>query len=187
MMLLAGLEMLGWFDPTIYDDPPGQRQHLPLRYIPRPQSWDVAIAPNALAISIEETEDIPQGFGGDVEDTIRVYLDLFAQNDELGWQLSFDCRNLLLGKHDVFGRRGPVVDVYDLRQTTPTPFTSVDVDNVVLDRAQGEARAFQRYWFMMRTDLVDDYADEFDATHLATQWNPEFAEAWSAIQAGDLS
>lgn len=178
--IVAGLEDLGWFDPTIHDSPPGSRQHQPLRYMTRPEMWDEAIIPNAFAISAERTSDEPQGLGGDVEDRFELYVDLFAQNAEFGWHVAGDIRDILLGK--TAGRTGPVVDVYDFRQATPSPFTQVDIDRVVIDRADSRAREWQRYWFMVRIDIVDDYSDEFDALHATTDWTDNLLSAWTRIQ-----
>jgi hypothetical protein len=180
--VIAALEQLGWFEPTVYDNPPGVRRHQPLRYIPRPVDWRDDIVPNALAISTEDISDEDLGLGGEVEDRQELYLDLFAQDDAFGLHLIRDIRDILLGKFPELGRNAPYIDVYDFRQATPAPFTQVEVGDVRIDRAQGDARQWQRYWFMLRLHVLDDYADEFDAVHPATGWSEDFRPAWERIQ-----
>lgn len=187
LTIIAGLTALGWFDGTIYDTPPGPRRHRPLRYMPRPLSWDNPINANALAISSQDMYDEPLGLGGEVEDTIEMYIDVFAESDPLGWQLAMDIRDILLGKFPELGRIAPLIDVYDLRQATPAPFTQVEVTAVEVDRAQGQAREWQAHWFMIRADLLDDYSDEYNATHPTTEWTDDFRPIWQQIQTIELT
>jgi hypothetical protein len=98
LAVIAGLEVLGWFDPTIYDQPPGLRQHQPLRYVPRPSKWDVPIAPNCLAISTEDILEDEFGLGDEVADSIRCYIDIFGEDDPVSWHLTQDIRDLLIGR-----------------------------------------------------------------------------------------
>lgn len=187
LTIIAGLGQLGWFDGTIYDNPPGPRRHRPLRYVPRPLNWDDPIYVNAIAISVDDLYDRPLGLGGEVEDTSEMWVDVFGENDQLGWQLAMDTRDIVLGKYPALGRTGPVIDVYDLRQATPSPFTQVDVASVDVDRAEGEARQWQAHWFMVRIDLEDDYSDEANAVHTSTDWTEDYAGAWQRIQAIELN
>jgi hypothetical protein len=187
LTIIAGLEAFGWFDGTIHDNPPGPRRHRPLSYVPRPRNWDEQITVNAIAIGTDDVYDHPLGLGGEVEDTFEIWVDVFAENDQLGWQLAMDIRDLVLGKYPEFGRTGPVIDVYDLRQATPAAFTQVDIAAVDVDRAEGEARQWQAHWFMVRIDIEDDYADEADALHITTTWSPRFEPAWQRIQAIELT
>lgn len=181
LTVIAGLEALGWFDPTIYDTPPGARRHRPVRYIARPQRWDVAIEPNAVAISPEDDRDEPQGLGGDVEDTIRCYVDVFAEDDSLGMHLAHDIRDLFIGNLGATtGQLDNWVDVYDLTQAVPTPFTRVEVDNVTVDAAASQAKTWQRHWWMVRFDLIDDYADEFTPDAITDRWSQVHA-AWERV------
>lgn len=183
LTVIAGLDALGWFDPTIYDNPPGVRRHRPLRYVPRPQNWQDPVYANAIAISTEDIYDEPLGLGGDVEDTVQAYVDVFAESDTVGWHIAMDIRDIALGKIPGIGRTGPVIDAYDLRQATPVPFAQIEVADVRVDRAESDARQWQAHWIMVRLTLLDDYADEADATHPTTAWQPDLAPAWGRIQA----
>lgn len=180
--IISTLQQGGWFDPTIHDTPPGNRRHEPFRYIPRPVDWAENIRPNAIAISAEDTADVPFGFGGEVQDENEVYVDLFAQDDSLGWQVAFDIRDALLGKVD--GAVGPQIDVYDFRQATPAPFTTVDIDLLEVDRSQGDARIWQRHWFMLHLVFLDEYGDEYPevAPATTTGWTAFDQQSWNRIQ-----
>lgn len=185
--VIAGVSALGWFDGTVYDTPPGPRRHRPLNYVPRPASWDDSIYANAIAINADDIYDNASGLGGDVEDTLEMWVDVFAESDQLGWQLAGDIRDLMLGKYPQYGRPGPVIDVYDLRQPTPAAFTQVDVVTAQIDRAEGEARQWQAHWFMVRIDLEDDYADEHASTLTTSDWSDDLDPAWQRIQDIELT
>jgi hypothetical protein len=178
--VITTLEHRGWFEPTVYDNPPGVRRHQPFRYIARPVDWSDDIRPNAIAISSEDISDDDLGFGGEVEDILELYIDLFAQDDSLGWQVAYDIRDSVLGKFD--GAAGPQIDVYDFRQATPAPFTTVDVDLIEVDRSQGEARQWQRHWFMLHLVVLDDYDDEADRPAATVTWDAADTQAWVRIE-----
>jgi hypothetical protein len=156
--VLSTLQQVGWFDPTVYDDPPGARTHQPFRYIARPVDWADDIHPNAVSVTGEDLSDEPRGFGTEVQDNTEIYIDVFAQSDAVGWQVAYDIRDSLLGK--TVGAAGPQIDVYDFRQATPAPFATVDVEVVEVDRSQGQARQWQRQWFMVHLVISDEYIDE---------------------------
>jgi hypothetical protein len=180
--VISALQQAGWFDPTVHDTPPGSRHHQPFRYISRPVEWSAKIEANAIAIGPEDIADDPYGFGGEVQDVNDVYVDLFAEDDSLGWQVTYDLRDSLLGK--TANGIGPQIDVYDFRQPTPAPFTTVDVDLIEIDRSQGEARTWQRHWFMTHVVLLDEYGDEFPEVPVAsaTDWTTVNRQSWERVQ-----
>lgn len=185
--IIAALSDLGWFEETVYDTPPGSRRHRPVRYVPKPLKWDEMVEPNAIAISTDDTHSLRRGLGGDVEDNIRAYVDIFAEGDELGWHLSQDVRDVLIGKMPDVGRSAPSIDVYDLRLATPAPFTQVDVERPLLDRAESESREWRNRWFMVRFDLIDEYYDEYGDVDLdETNWSEDYGRVWQQIQAIEL-
>lgn len=182
--IVGALTSLGWFDGTIHDTPPGPRRHLPLRYVPSPLPWTESVEANLIAISTEDTRDEELGLGGDVEDHIRMYADVFAQSDELGWQIAGDIHAILNGKMPHIGRHMAAIDVYDLRQPTPAPFTQVDVEAPLIDRAESESREWRNRWFMVRFDLVDEYHDEYGTfVEEPADWTDDMAAIWREIQA----
>ena len=179
---IAGLTQLGWFDATVHDTPPGARQHRPVRYVPRPEPWHAEIVPNCIAITTEDISDRDSGLGGEVADTIRLYVDVFAENDTVGWQLAVDTRDILLGKISTFDRHAPVLDVYDLRMATPAAFTQVDLEDLRVDRADGTARSWYAHWFMVRVNAYDEYLDEAGAIADLGLWDLDLDSAWQLIQ-----
>jgi hypothetical protein len=185
--VLAGLQTLGWFDPTISDTPPGPRRHRPVRYVARPVNWNEPIEPNCFAVSSEIMEEEEHGLGGEVEDKLHLYIDLYAENDQIGWHLARDIRDLLLGRLPGTGRAGPVIDVYDLRMATPAPFTQVDIDEITIDRVHSEALQYQNHWFVIGVDLLDEYLDEWDGVHVASAWTDRFSPLWAQIQAVEMA
>ena len=180
--IIADLQRHGWFDPTVFDSPSGNRRHQPFRYMNRPVDWTADIRPNAIAISGEDVADEPLGLGGEIEDVIEIYVDIFAQDDALGWQVAYDVRDNLHGKSAQ--PAGPEIDVYDFRQPTPAPFTTVDLDLIEVDRSEGEARQWQRHWFMVHIVVRDDYHDEFATVPAIAQhqWQEADELAWRCIQ-----
>jgi hypothetical protein len=181
--IIAALSALGWFEETVHDTPPGPRRHRPLRYVPKPLKWDEMVEPNAIAISTDDAHSLRRGLGGDVEDNIRAYVDIFAESDQLGWHLSQDVRDILIGKMPDVGRSVPAIDVYDLRLATPAPFTQVDVEGPLLDRAESESREWRNRWFMVRFDLIDEYYDDFGDVDIDdTAWTEDYAAVWQQIQ-----
>jgi hypothetical protein len=183
--IISTMQQHGWFDATVHDTPPGLRRHLPFRYIPRPVDWAEDIHPNAIAISSDDITDDDLAFGGEVEDIHRIYVDIFVQDDAVGWQVAYDIRDSLLGKNPELGGLGPQVDVYDFRQPTPAPFTTIDVDVIRVDRSQGDTRAWQRHWYMIYLTFEDDYNDEADLPStqpLARTWAEPDVTAWHRIQ-----
>jgi hypothetical protein len=185
--VIAALSELGWFEGTVHDSPPGPRRHWPLRYVPKPLKWDDQVEPNAIAISTDDTHSIRRGLGGEVEDSMRIYVDLFVESDELGWHLAQDVRDLLIGKMANIGRDAPAIDIYDLRLATPAAFTQVDVERPFIDRAESESREWRNRWFMVRFELIDEYHDEYGEVDVdPAQWTDEFAPVWHQIQRIEL-
>lgn len=183
VMVIACLDRLGWFAPTVHDNPPGSRRHFPVRYVSRPAHWDVPVEPNSFAVSSEDHRDDDLGLGDEPEDTTRCYVDIYAQDDQLGLHLAFDVRDILAGKLPSIGRDVSRLDVYDLRQATPSPFTTVDIEAVRVDRAVPGTEPWQQHWFMVRFDLVDEYLDELTTETWLNQWAEDFAPAWARVQA----
>lgn len=180
--IISTMDQLGWFDPTVFDDPPGTRRHQPFRYIPRPVDWSEDIRPNAIAISSEDIADNDLAFGGDVEDRYELYADVFAQNEAVGWQVCYDIRDSLMGKSTDLGTLGPQIDVYDFRQATPAPFTFVDVDTIRVDHSQGEARAWYQHWYLVRILVEDAYEDEAGSVLRSHAWTAGDQVNWQRLQ-----
>lgn len=182
LTVVAALHQLGWFDPTIHDTPQGRRAHQPVRYIAHPAPWNEPIEPNSITINPEGLDDEQRGLGGEVEDSLRFYVDILAENDQVGWHITRDVRDIILGRSSALGRTGPVVDVYDFRMATPAAFTTVGVERAFIDRGLVSTHPWMNHWFMVRVDLSDDYYDEYGDAHVTTTWSPEFDPVWRQLQ-----
>jgi hypothetical protein len=181
--VLSTLQQYGWFDATIWDKPPGLRRHKPFHYIARPFNWSENVEPNAIAVSPEDIFDEALAFGGDVEDILELYIDIFAEDDAVGWQVAYDIRDSFIGKNPTLGMLGPQIDIYDFRLATPAPFTTVDVETIRVDRSQGDAREWHRHWFIINVTLTDDYDDEANAVFpLTRDWSSADRQTWTRIQ-----
>lgn len=154
-MVVDGLTDLGWFSTP--------RWHAPIHIIDRPNKWDDPVEFNSLVISLEDRDDIPGELGSNYTvDTWTVYIDFYAESDPLGMQVAGDIRDILRGKLPSIGRTDSSFDVYDYRMATPTSFATIQIMNVVDDRARNFPNAWQAHWFVVRADLEDDFMDEDD-------------------------
>ena len=52
-----------------------------------------------------------------------------------------------------------------------------------IDRAENTVHPWQNHWFMIRFDLIDDYAEEYEGATPMTQWSDDLLPAWQRIQA----
>lgn len=154
-MIVDGLTDLGWFDTN--------RKHRPIRIIDRPNKWDDPIEFNSMVISLEDRDDSYGEMGSNyMIDTWTAYIDFYAESDPLGMQVQGDVRDILRGKIPSIGRTDSCFDVYDYRMATPVAFTTVQINNVVDDRARNFPNAWQAHWFVVRAELEDDFLDEED-------------------------
>lgn len=173
--IIDGLSELGWFDPN--------RGHRPVDYTGQPNEWDEAVAINSFAITAEDTDSYDFAFGGEYGDTTTVYVDIYAESDIVGRHLAYDIRDLVTGRFpEGPGPSGPVLDVYDFRLATPSVFTVVDVEDVRVDKALGFPRAWQRYWWVLRIHLVDEFYDEQGVEIPAPVWTDELQLAWLKVR-----
>ena len=125
--------------------------------------------------------------GDDVEDMIAIYVDVFAESDELGWQLAHEVRDLLIGKLPDVGPQNDRIDVFDLRLDPPQRFTQVTVDTALMDRAQAIAAGWQKHWVMVRCEINDEYLDEYDDFGTSTEyplagWDTAYQDAWVKVR-----
>lgn len=143
------LEDLGWFAAG--------RSHLAINVVPEAVDAHREVPLNTLAISAEDTSSEDLELGSLLSaDTTTYWIDFYAENEAVGTHLMGDVREALRGKHATIGRTAPVLDVWDYNLATPVVVFACSIDNVVSDRGHGFTRAFERYWFALRLDVVDD-------------------------------
>lgn len=148
-----GLTALGWFGTA--------RRHRPVHMIDRPPKWDEPIELNSIVAALEGRSEADAEMGSNLTvDTWQVYVDIYAESDTIGLQLSGDVRDILRGKIPSIGRSRSVLDIYDYTQATPPIFTSLELRNVNEDRARNFPHPWQQHWFVVLADLEDEYMDE---------------------------
>lgn len=152
-MIVGGLTDLGWFATG--------RRHLPIQLKDRPNKWDTPIPLNSLVIALEDRMDDPTELGSNLTtDTWTAYVDFYAESDDLGLSVSGDIRDILRGKISTIGATRGVLECFDYR-TSPAPkFATIDIVNVMDDRAREFPNEWQAHWFVVRCDLEDEYMDE---------------------------
>lgn len=167
-MVDDGLHRLGWFDAG--------RRHRPLQIVARPMGLDEEVPLNTIAIA--DANDIGTGaeMGSNATtDTWTFYVDFFAQDDSLGKHVIHDIKDLLRGKMPSHGYGNPVLRVYDWRDDPPTPLFFCDLEDVMADRAHNFPHPWQRFWYTVRLDVVDDYDDD----SVPGEWNGIAGHTWA--------
>ena len=151
----AGLDALGWFDEA--------RRHAPIIMRATPAGNDEQIVFNTIAVSSSDVADDPAEMGSLLtEDRWVFYVDIYAEDDVVGRHLAHDIRDVLRGKATSAGRTGPVLPVYDYRLATPVELFRCDIEDVMVDRAVNFPRPWQRHWWVVRFDVIDEYGSEDD-------------------------
>lgn len=163
-LIVESLEDLGWFEPTIYDEgaTPGWRQHHPLTVADEPVDWDTPIEPNMIAFSIDNSSDEQFEMGSRLtEDRHILYVDVYAEDDEIGYHLAHDVKDICRGKYFTIGADRTGFDLLNLDEATPSVLGFIDIEDVVVDRPRNFPQAWLRHWFTLKV-IVNDYVDHDD-------------------------
>lgn len=153
-MLNDALEDLGWFDSG--------RQHAALTFTPK-AVYETGIELNTLSLTYDALTDDDIEIGSNYkEERWTFYLDFYAESDAVGLDLASDMRDVLRGKMPSIGRGSPHLVVYDWRLATPPELFRVEIEDVVMDVARNGAKPWQKYWYVVRFDILDCYGDEED-------------------------
>lgn len=174
--IVAALSGLGWFD--------ADREHLPLRFSPKPADWDDNVRWNTFSITAEGRDEYPSELGGRVvDDTTTFFVDFYAESHAVGQHFASDVAAIVAGRMPEVGRRDDVFDIYDLRLVNPVPFLQVIVERCAQDRAILTPRPWQQFWYYVRFDILDDHADEYgESTGVLSGWNAPFSAARAMIR-----
>lgn len=158
-VLQDSLTQLGWFDGS-------RGSHLPINFVPEPHENEDLIPLNTLTMAeLDLREDLLEmGSATGVETTWILYVDFYAENNPLGREVINDVRDILAGRIPQIGRDDPSIDVYDYRQATPPKLFSVDLENIMVDRAEGFPKPYQKHWYTCRFDVLDCYMPSVDAS-----------------------
>jgi hypothetical protein len=157
-MIEDSLSELGWFDAN--------RNHLPVTVKSGPFNTSEEILPNVVGVSIEDVMTQELELGSLLEETRHfAYVDIFAQDDPIGMQLSGDIFDIIRGKFSALSASG-IADgrlrVYDLSQATPSIIFYCDLEDVEINRNRNWELKFNKFWWIIAVEIVDNYTDDLD-------------------------
>lgn len=144
-----GLEILGWLDVD--------RSHRPVRLQAEPPPRNEPIEPNLVAIQIASivNEEIEVG-SWLTTDTATAYVNVYAESDSFGVDISNDLRDLLRGRLPSDGTG--TFPIFDYRQATPPIIGYFNVRDVgALRNVSVSEDSWMRHWFRVRCELEDTY------------------------------
>jgi hypothetical protein len=93
------------------------------------------------------------------------YVDIFAQDDPIGMQLSGDIFDIIRGKFSALRTSGIAdgrLTVYDLSQATPSAIFYCDLEDVEINRNRNWELKFNKFWWIIAVEIVDNYTDDLD-------------------------
>lgn len=152
-MINDSLTALGWYNPG--------RKHKPVTFHAYPVPADEPVAPNTAALSDEGITETEDELGSQLaEHRWTFYVDFYADSDALGLHFQQDVRAILGGRFNALGRVLPIVDVYDYTQATPPLIFTVQIENIVGDRAHDFPKRHQQFWYAVHFHIVDYYGNE---------------------------
>lgn len=147
------LAELGWFDSG--------RRHLPIVFDGGLVDQAEEIQLNTVALVDEDlvADDLELG-SNLAEHNWTFYVDFYAENDVIGKELINDVRDILAGRMSTIGRAHSSVTVYDYREATPSELFTVQLEDIVVDRAHDFPKPWLKHWYACRFTVVDAYGDE---------------------------
>lgn len=156
------LDGLGWFDDPV--DSQGDPLRRPFRLQPEGFGDDGPVTPNVAGVTFSTYDGDDEMEMGSMltENRLVFYVDVYAENDDVGRHLAGDLRDLLRGRMPSIGRGRPYVDVLDYNQATPTTVFTVEIANVSSDHPVGAGVEHRKHWWVLRFEIVDTYTDEDD-------------------------
>ena len=156
-MIKDSLTDLGWFDPA--------RKIKPVSILAEPVPEDTKLQPNIIAVSDESTmmDEVEMGRGDLKEYRWEYWVDIYGESLPIAKHLAGDVRAILEGKINSIGRSRPYVTVYDYALATPMEIFECEIDNIQYDRSRFYTKPFQKYWYMLRFEVIDIYGNEDSA------------------------
>lgn len=143
-----GIRALGWMDSG--------RNHLPVSFISEPIAADEETQLNTVAMGEGPMFDRQAEIGSNMSSSeYAFFIDIYAESGPLGRALANDFRDLIMGRHG--GRTTPTFTIYDYRQDPVVAIGWVDVERVNIYKEDMPTRPWQKFWYTVRFDVVDDY------------------------------
>lgn len=153
-MIRDSLTEIGWIGDST-------RKHKPVSVIVQPETTDVELLPNIIAVSDEDLLITEWELGSNFSEQRWSYvIDVYAESQAVGRHLAGDVRAVLEGRMESIGRSAPTVDIYDLTQATPTVIFSCQVEGVNSGRSRAYTKPYEKFWFMIFFDVVDYVGSE---------------------------
>lgn len=153
LLLNDCLDSLGWFDTN--------RQHKPVSLVGTMVENSTEIKPNLVSISAEVVTNTEMEMGSGLEENRwTFYIDIYAENEDVGLHLAGDIYDIIRGKMSSVGRSTTEFVVLDLTQATPSELFYCDIDNIDIARSRDWTKAYSRYWWTIGLDVLDYYNSE---------------------------
>ena len=147
-----GLDDLDWFNPV--------RTHEDVEVVPKPIDKLTEILPNKVGISMESVVEEEIELGSTMADNNwLVFVDVMAEDANVGLHLATDVKDILLGRMESIGRDSPTIEVLDLRQATPTGLFTVTIKNFEMEKDKTNA-PHRQFWWTLAFDVEDTYTGE---------------------------
>jgi hypothetical protein len=143
--ITAHLQSLGWLDAN--------REHTPLTFVNGFPDDQDEVQVNTVAFSVEQAAGSDYELGSlSEEHRTLFFIDMFMENDSVGWHLSGDIyfylkKNRALSVYDYESGPPPVVD-----------FT-VDIEGVDRRKPTRATQAWQKYWHTISFEALDTRAN----------------------------
>lgn len=154
-MIRTSLEDLGWFDTGRFHGP------IDFRTIPVPEDEEVPF--NTCVVSCDDLIESDEEMGSRLAEHVWTgWVDFYAESDAVGLHFIGDIKDLLAGRMSNIGRTGPFFDVYNYEEATPSQIFRCQIEDIVVDRAHGFPKPYQRHWYACRFSIFDYYGDEND-------------------------
>jgi hypothetical protein len=157
-VITTGLTELGWLASTIYDVPPGTRQHRPVTVWSGMQSSDEPLAPNSVVVTTEGVTTEFFELGSILTDSAAsMQIDAYVENDSLGTEITNDIRDILRGRVSAAAPRG-MIPVRDFRiADAPVMFCVSIYDLRVSRNPKIVEQQWIKHWFSITGDVHDAY------------------------------
>lgn len=149
-MLESSLTSLGWMQ--------GGRSHAPIILAKDVVPDSDPILPNTLSvIDLDNTPEVLE-LGTNAKDVRWPFcVDFYGENDAISIQMSYDVRDILLGRMPSIGRSGPTLEVRDwTKPNNPILFIAA-IEDVFVDRPERITQSWQRHFRSVFCEL--EYID----------------------------
>jgi hypothetical protein len=154
-MIEDSLTQLGWLTPSL--------ERSDVRFTTEQLDPNVQITPNTVGLSTDDElgEEVELG-SGLMENRWDMYVDVFAENTDVGLHLAGDIRDIIRGKMSSIGRIAPICWVYDLRNATPDQLFYVEFEDVDMVRDKSWRQPKNRFWWTIHMVVLDSYDTDED-------------------------